>query len=251
MARQRGPLKIEGTLDDISFIKTADGYLAKMKSGISSSRFKTDPAFELVRQNGAEFNSAAKAGKLLRTAFATAVKGSSDTKVVSRLVKELMKVVKSDSTSARGLRTVDKGNLGFLQGFNFNVHAALKTTVQTPFTPNIDRPSGNLIVHIPAFVPGNLIQSPAGSTHFRFVVMGGEIDFGNNVYTTDIGYTAMLPIDFNTTANLDINATVPANSTQDLFLLFGIQFYQRVNGLDYAMNNGAFNAIEILSVSQA
>ena len=216
MARQRGPLKIDGTLDDISFIKTSDGYLAKMKGDVPASRIKLDPANELTRQNMQEFNSAAKAGKLLREAFATAVKGSSDGKVVSRLVKELMKVVKSDTTSARGLRSVDKGNLGFVQGFNFNVQAPLKTTLQVPFSPNIDRPSGNLIVHIPGFVPGNLIKSPTGSTHFKFVVMGGEIDFGNNVYTTDIGFSAMLPIDFNATANLDINATVPANSTRDL-----------------------------------
>jgi len=251
MAKQRGPIKLEGTLDDITFIKTADGFMAKMKSGVPASRINSDPAFELTRQNMQEFNSAAKAGKLLREAFATAVKSSSDGRVVSRLVKELMKVVKSDTTSARGLRTVDKGNLGFLQGFNFNIKAAVTTTVRTPFNPTIDRPSGNLIVHIPTFIPGNLIQAPTGSTHFRFVVMGGEIDFGNNVYSTDIGYSPMLPIDFNPTANLDINATVPANSTQDLILLFGIQFFQRVNGLDYAMNAGQYNAMEIAAVLEA
>ena len=251
MAKQKGLIKLEGTLDDITFIKTADGFRAKMKGGIPAARIQSDKAFELTRQNMQEFNSAAKAGKLLREAFATAVKGSSDRRVVSRLVKELMKVVKSDTTSTRGLRTVSKGNLNFLEGFNFNVQAPLKTTLLTPFSPTIDRVSGSMIVHIPGFVPGNLIQAPAGSTHFKLVVMGGEIDFGNTVYTTDIGFSAMLPLDFNTTANLDINATIPANSTQDLFLLFGIQFFQRVNGLDYAMNNGAFNAIEIAAISAA
>ena len=123
MARQKGIIKLDGTLDDISFIKTSDGFIAKMKGGVSASRIKSDPAFELTRQNMQEFNSAAKAGKLLREAFATAVKNSSDGRVISRLVKDLMKVIKSDTSNARGLRTVAKGNLGFLQGFNFNVQA--------------------------------------------------------------------------------------------------------------------------------
>jgi len=251
MAKQRGPLKIEGTLDEINFIKTIDGYVAKMKGGVASSKIKSDPSFALTRQNNAEFTTAAKGGKLIREAFATVIKGAADGRMISRLVKEAMKVVKSDTTSARGQRTVDKGNLGFLEGFEFNGNAPLKTTLQAPFTTNIDRASGNLIVHVPTFIPGNMLERPQGSTHFRFVVMGGEVDFGNNVYTSDLGVTASLPIDYNPTANIALNAVVPANATQDLFLLFGVQFFQRVNGLDYAMNNGKFNALQIASISAA
>jgi hypothetical protein len=249
MAKQRGPLKMQGTLDEINFIKTIDGYVAKMKGGVPGSRIKSDPAFALTRQNNAEFTTACKGGKLIREAFATVVKAAADGRMISRLVKEVMKVIKTDMTSMRGQRTIEKGNLGFLQGFDFNGQSPLKSTLQAPFTFNIDRPSGNLIVHIPAFVPGNLLETPEGSTHFRFVVMGGELDFGNAVYTSDLGVTGALPIDFNPTANLDINATVPANSTQDLLLLFGVQFFQRVNGLDYAMNNGQYNSLQILAVS--
>lgn len=249
MAKQRGPLKLEGTLDDINFVKTSDGFLARMKGGVSADRIKTDPAFKRTRENGAEFGAACKAGKLIRQAFATAIKGSSDKRMVSRLVKEVMIVVKSDTTSKRGLRNIEMGNKGFLEGFDFNNRSPLKTTLQASFTFNIDRPSGNLIVHIPGFVPGNLLAAPQGSTHFKFIVMGGEVDFGNSVYTTDIGMTALLPIDYNQTANIDLNATVPANSTQNLLLLFGIQFYQRVNGLDYSMNNGVFNSIQLIGLS--
>jgi hypothetical protein len=181
--------------------------------------------------------------------FATVVKNAADGRMIARLVKEVMKVVKSDTTSARGQRTVNKGNLGFLQGFEFNGNSPLKTTLKAPFMANIDRPSGNMIIHVPAFVPGNLLETPEGSTHFKFVVMGGELDFGNSVYTSDLGITPTLPIDYNPTANIDLNATVPANSTQNLFFLFGVQFFQRVNGLDYAMNNGQFNALQIVAIS--
>ncbi len=45
MARQKGIIKFEGTLDEITFYKTQDGYLAKTKSGVSAERIATDPAF--------------------------------------------------------------------------------------------------------------------------------------------------------------------------------------------------------------
>jgi hypothetical protein len=66
MAKQRGPLKIEGTLDEINFIKSIDGYVARMKGGVSASRIKSDPAFALTRQNNVEFTTACKGGKLIR-----------------------------------------------------------------------------------------------------------------------------------------------------------------------------------------
>ena len=42
MAKQKGIIKIEGTIGDITFFKTADGYLAREKSGVSADRIKTE-----------------------------------------------------------------------------------------------------------------------------------------------------------------------------------------------------------------
>ena len=68
MAKQRGFLKIEGTLGDVTFLKTQDGYLVKEKSDIGS-RIATDKAFQRTRENNAEFGRAGKAGKTLRAAL--------------------------------------------------------------------------------------------------------------------------------------------------------------------------------------
>ena len=53
-------------MQDITFYKTQDGHLVKTKSSISASRITTDAAFVRTRENGTEFGSAAKAGKILR-----------------------------------------------------------------------------------------------------------------------------------------------------------------------------------------
>jgi hypothetical protein len=42
---------------------------------------------------------------------------------------------------------------------------------------------------------------------------------------------------------------VTANSTNPLFLLLGIEFYQEVNGEMYSLRNGGFNSLAIVMVS--
>jgi hypothetical protein len=60
MAKLKGILKIEGTLQDMTFYKTQDGHLVKTKSGVSADRIANDPAFARTRENGTEFANAVK-----------------------------------------------------------------------------------------------------------------------------------------------------------------------------------------------
>ena len=69
MAKQTGIIKLKGTIGDISFYKTTDGHLARGKGGIDPERIKNDPAFQRTRENGSEFGTAGKGGKLLRNAI--------------------------------------------------------------------------------------------------------------------------------------------------------------------------------------
>ena len=55
MARQKGIIKLKGTIGDITFYKTQDGHLAREKGGIDASRIASDPAFQRTRENGSEF----------------------------------------------------------------------------------------------------------------------------------------------------------------------------------------------------
>ena len=109
MARQKGIVKLEGTIGDVSFYKSKDGYLAREKGGVDGERIKNDPAFQRTRENGSEFGRAGKAGKLIRTAFRPLLLKTSDSKVASRLTKQLMIVLQWDEDNPRGERTVSKG----------------------------------------------------------------------------------------------------------------------------------------------
>ncbi len=249
MARQNGIIKLKGTIGDITFYKTKDGHLAREKGGIDANRIKNDPAFQRTRENGAEFGRAGTAGKTLRTALRTLLLNTADSKMVSRLTQSMVKVIQADQTNERGLRNVIDGEAELLTGFEFNIRGKLGTTMFAPYTGGINRVSGEISVDIPSFIPANMIAAPSGTTHFKIITAGAEVDFEAETFVSSNSESAILPWDFTATAVIShINNVTPA-STKPLFLAFGIEFFQQVNGSMYPLKNGAFNPLALVQVS--
>lgn len=246
MAKQKGLIKLEGTIGDITFFKTATGYKAREKGGVAAGRIATDPAFVRTRENGQEFGRAGKSGKYLRGAFATLM--PKDQSVIGRLVKLLMACIKEDGVNVRGMRTVQDGKPGLLEGFDFNSNAPLSAVLKAPYTAAINRVTGAMTLTVPAFIPGNLLGYPAGATHFTLSSGAAELDFESGTIIKDSDISAMLPIDNNPTAITTLTTNVTAASTLPLFLGLGIRFYQEVNGVEYPLNNGAADALTIVKV---
>lgn len=250
MARQKGIIKLKGTIGDITFYKTsADGHLAREKGGIEASRIASDPAFQRTRENGAEFGRAGKAGKLLRTAFRSLMLNSADGRMVGRLTQQMVRVIQADAVNERGLRNVIDGEAELLAGFEFNIRGKLGTTLFAPYVAAIDRVTGELTVNIDPFVPINLIAAPSGASHYKITSGGAEIDFENETFTVATSETAILPWDATLTVAVSQTNAVTAASTHPLFLCMGIEFFQEVNGQMYSLKNGAFNPFALVQVN--
>ena len=249
MAQQTGHLPVKGRIGNLSFYKTRDGYLVKDKGGIAANRIASDPAFQRTRENGSEFGRAGKAGKLLRNAVKAVSQKSSDGRAVSRLTRQMMIVIKSDSVSRRGERNPVDGNIELLQGFQFNINSVLDSTFFAPFTADIDRVTGTLSIDIADFVPEKMVTKPEGATHFQIISAGAEVDFAGNVYVSANSSSAELPWNNVATGPISLQNVVTANSTHPLFLLLGIEFFQEVNGERYSLRNGGFNSLAIVMVS--
>lgn len=250
MAKQKGIIKLDGTIGGITFYKsTQDGYLAREKGGVSADKIANDPAFQRTRENGEEFGRAGKAGKLLRNSIRAMLQNASDSRMVGRLTQKMVEVIQEDITNPRGQRNVIDGEAELLEGFEFNISGKLGTTLYAPFAGTIDRVAGTLTANIPAFVPINMLAAPGGATHFKIVSAGAEVDFENETFVIDTQATAVLPWDSAATAVINLVNTVTANSTHPLFLALGIEFYQEVNGQMYPLKNGAFNPLALIKVS--
>jgi len=248
MAKQTGIIKLKGTIGGISFYKTADGHLAREKGGVDKNRIQNDPAFQRTRENGSEFGRAGKGGKVLRNAIRVLLQNAKDKRVVSRLTKTLVAVTKTDVVNERGSRTLQDGNLSLLEGFEFNLNGKLGATLFAAYTKAFDRVSGNATLDLVAFSPTVRIAAPAGTTHFKVVMGASELDFVNETSTFESDETAILPYTAANTAAVALSATITANSTLPVVQVLGVEFYQEVNGQMYALKNGAYNALSVVTI---
>ncbi len=248
MAKQTGIIKLKGTIGGISFYKTSDGHLAREKGGVDKSRIQNDPAFQRTRENGSEFGRAGKGGKVLRNAIRVLLQNAKDKRVVSRLTKTLVAITKTDTTNDRGSRTLQDGNLSLLEGFEFNLNGKLGSTLFASFTKAFDRVSGDATLDLLAFSPTVRIAAPAGTTHFKIVMGASELDFVNETSTFENDETAILPYSAADTAAISLSATITANSTLPVVQVLGVEFYQEVNGEMYALKNGVYNALSVVTI---
>lgn len=248
MARQEGIIKLKGRIGDLSFYKTKNGYLAREKGGISGSRIAGDPKFQRTRENNAEFDRATKAGKFMRAAFKTLTSQLADSAISNRLMKEMLKVIQADSINERGLRMVLDAETELLTGFEFNVKAPVGTTINVPYQTAIDRATGLLTIDLPSFSARDLINSPQGSTHFKFSGASAAINFEAEKFELNLTESLMMSVKDISIAAMKLSCQLTEASTSPLFLLFGISFYQRVNGTDYPLSNGAFNGLTLAQI---
>lgn len=249
MAKQKGIIKLEGTIGDITFYKSGDGYLAKENVTVTANRIATDPAFQRTRENMAEFGRAGKACKLLRNAVRPLLHFAKDSRVTGRLTAEMVKVIQADAINTRGQRNIIDGEAAFLEGFSFNSNAPLGSACYAPYTAQINRATGSLTVAFNEFIPALVVKVPSGATHFKLLTMGAELDFENETFITDQKETPMLQWNNNPVPAFILENTVTPASTHPLFLLMGIRFFQLVNGAFYPLKDESFNALSIIKVS--
>lgn len=246
MARQSGLIKIKGTLDNVSFYKTKDGHLARMKTSVDADRIATDPAFERTRENNKEFGTSASAGKLMRDALRPMALNAADGRVVSRLTKVMTAIKNLDATSARGERNVGEGisdpnAVLKLKGFEFNKEALLSAILYKPMTVN----TGTGEIVITDLIPQMDVVWPQGATHVQFTSGFAGIDFVNGDKDLQQSASVNLPIDGTQTTVTLTPASAPSVVGTNLYLL-KIEFFQEVNGVQYTLKNGAYNALRVV-----
>ena len=248
MAKQKGVIKIAGKLDDLSFYQQDGQYFARMKGGVSGDRIKTDPNFVRVRENNAEFGRATKGSKVVLDAYKLLTKGVATRKTRSSMNKLMMIALHADATNARGERTLQNGDISVLNGFDINRNEHLGSTLILDYDVSIDRSGGTLGVSTADFVPKDSLNWPEGATHVKFVAGGAELDFANGTFIRNIAESDIIPIDDSTATGLALDTTVTAASTLPLMLVFGVFFYQELNGVNYPLRNGQYNAVAIVGI---
>lgn len=248
MAKYKSLFNVEGTLGEVTFYKGEDGYYIRNKGGVPKRRIMNDPAFVRTRENLSEFGNAATSGKQLRRAIGSLLADAKDSRVTARLTTVMNKVKNEDLTSARGQRNVAVGiqtasGKTWLKGFNFNKNALMDSVLKTAFTLNTT--TGE--IEITNMIPNQKIMFPMGATHLSFSGAFLNLDFATEAADLQLSNVVNLPIN-GTPATITLTPAAPATGTGQNFYILKVAFFQEVNGIQYPLNNGAFNALQLIEV---
>jgi len=248
MARQTGIIKLKGKIGDLSFYKTKDGHLAREKGGVDGDRIATDPAFIRTRENGVEFGASAVSGKLTRDSLRPIALNATDPRVVSRMTQLMTKIKNLDITSARGARKVGVAlgtapGKALLKGFEFNKQALLGSILYKPYAVN----TTTGVITIPGLVPINDVVFPTGATHISFTGCYANINFTTGIADVKLTNVQNVLID-GTTAAITLTPTAVPTGTGIKVYLLKVEFFQMINGVQYSLKNGAYNALRMLEV---
>jgi hypothetical protein len=252
MAKQVGLLKYQGTMGGVRHfkIKGLQGDYAGLAGGPSASQIQTDPAFKRTRENMSEFGGSASAAKSIRVGLAQIVKQYADSRLTGRLTAIMKGINLTDVTGTRGKRTIKLStNRPLFAGFNFNDGFSIGGTFNAPYTLTNVVARNSATFTIPAFNPVDLINAPAGATHFRLlsaitVVSDWQYNNTTNKYEpasptlnqlANVQYSAYLSLSAVTPATV-ITTTLPGAPTMtanvSVLNCIGIEFSQQI-GANY------------------
>ncbi|MFO7672658.1 MAG: hypothetical protein R6V74_03010 [Lutibacter sp.] len=248
MGKLKSFIKLEGTLDGLTFYKSQDGYLVRTKGGISKSRMLKDPAFKRTRENFQQFGLNAKAGTLLRDAVGPMLSKAKDSKLSSRMLKLMNEIKNFDSTSVRGQRSVYLGletaaGKQLLKGFDFNARAHLQSVLNANFF--VDTTTGVLV--IPDFISQEQLSATENATHVSFRTAFVNLNFNTRLFNSSYSQEVILPIDLSASTITLTPDGVPAGDGIQFHLLL-IEFYQEINGVQYPLLNGAHNVLNLVAL---
>jgi len=248
MPKQFGPVPFKGTMGNLTFYKSGDGFYVKSKPVITGDRIKSDPRFARTRENMSEFATAGKAALLVRRAFLNASVKIEDGRVNNRLVKLMSTLLRRDQTSLRGQRHVVNGEATALLGFQFNRLASLETSLRVPYDVVIDKTSGTVAVNVAEFIPGMCLDVPDGATHYQLVAAGAAIDFEDGTRTSGVKFGAYCSVDSDLQAAQSLSCNIGGGTGDAWMAALGIQYFQRLGTIFYPIADGGRNALAIVKV---
>ncbi len=267
MAKQVGLVKYNGTMGGVRHfkIKGLTGDYAGMIGGPSGDQILSAPEFERTRENMNEFGGCATAGKSIRVGLSQVIKQMSDPQMTGRLTGVLKKINLEDQTEARGYRAIlISQERQYLTCFAFDKNVSLEGVFTAPYTLSNTAQRDSATLTVPAFNPLNLINAPAGATHFRLIVaLACVSDFAYNDQTgtyepidavnnelSNVAYSGYLDLSTDIATSTVVTATLPGSPTisADASVLFciGIEFFQQVGPNYYLFNSG--NALKVANI---
>lgn len=248
MAKQKGLIKIKGTIGNLSFYTTKHGDVVRTKWGPDKERRKNDPAFATANRNSSEFGECSASGKVFRQAVAEIISGASDSELNTRVNKLMFAVKNLDKKSEHGKRNVGMGLLNpqaikLFMGFNFNKDAPIDSILRVPC--EVEKRTG--LITISRIAEKGAIKFPKGATHVCFSGGWVRIDFIEKKAELKTTEVKLLPKNTKQDNVILKPKTPPKIKGKDFFVL-KICFIQEQGGKQYILGDSKYTSAAVIEV---
>jgi len=236
MARQKGLIKLTGTIGDVNFYVTKGvGYARKAGGGFNGKAIKTKASMQRVRENASEFGHCSMVKKQFRLALLPFLEGIQGRELHARLMQLFLELKALDAVSERGQRRVQEG-LQTAKGKRL-----LNQFVFTPQHTFLDALHAKSAfdwttqeLQVSDFNPSGF-KAPKAATHAGVTLGVLDFDFENLDYSLEVSTTHFLALDAGATSFMLEPETV-VTPTHFGVAVLGLRFYEvietEVYGLD-------------------
>jgi hypothetical protein len=195
---------------------------------------KDIPSTSIGRELAKEFASAGNGTRLIFTALHVLLKESAKEHQLSgKLTARLLQVAQSDPISDLGKRSLSKGDLRLLEGFDFYLKRPLLRHLPGMPEVKVDRRTGKCYITLTEFMPAEWLPSNCSASHITIKAAATALDFELERFTTFTGNSVALPVDKSTGVSFGFDA--PKGSSLPIVVVVGVQFEQVINGKSYPM----------------
>jgi len=233
MAKIIAPFTIEGTIDNLNFVLTADGtnYARIKRDGaLTSLQFNANPIYDRIRKHGTEFGHCSKKSAIFRQLAFKFNNLAKDGSFAGRVNKLLFVILQEDTTQPIGNRTVSEG-LKTIEGkesllfFESNKLKPLRQVLK--IKEQWDQQSHTLT--LTDFLAKEHLDWPPEASHVHLATASANWDCENNNFNSCYSNTIVLDKD-STKQTLYLTTTRPEGENLHLtFLFIGFAKQERKN----------------------
>lgn len=167
MAKQKGIIKIHGTIKGTTYYPLFGEHISRRANGPSKERIQTDPAFAKQRANNQEFGMASRLSKAIRTGILETTKEFQDNTISSRLTGVCYRIIQEGSGPPGKREANLANNPQALIGFKLKNKQALDSTYTAKPIITSHKNRRIITLSIPNSNQIHLYQTPKTATHFQ------------------------------------------------------------------------------------
>ena len=242
MGKLKGIIQFTGQIDGLSFYEMNGKIIVRKTGGFDGEKIKNDANYARVRENSSEFAHCAEMGKYFRNSLQPYLKQLHIPYVHNRVLGLFQEISRLDLVSARGKRSVINGLQSVeakevIERFEFNKN--LSFFAFFPFTYAVDLLEGNLIV---SNFNSRLLKKVPHATHatLQLIVVGLDFEHQSS-FIQNSSNKITISLQDATETDLEFSCALP--ESPNVFGLLHLEFFQRVNAVDYDLQAGGLKIV--------